>query len=289
MQRVMITGAGGFVGRHVVAALGDDFEIVTPHQGNCRVNLLDPGAPRKVVERAKPDLLIHLAWETEHGRFWTAPSNTLWQTASSELFQAFFECGGVRAVGLGSCAEYDWTNGSGIFAEDAPLAPHTPYGVAKVATSNILREAAQRHSRSHAWGRVFFSFGIGEPTGRLIPLMLKAVLDQTPLDIGPASTVRDFWDVRDLGASIAALALSDVSGPVNLGSGEGISFGDLARMIESIAGVDNLIHPDRRPLGAGEPVSLVPDISKLRRDVSLKPQYNMHRAITEYLRAFRQG
>ncbi len=289
MQRVLITGAGGFIGRHVVAALGDRLDIVTPHQGSCRVNLLDPRAPREVVERVKPDLLIHLAWETEHGRFWTAPSNALWQAASSELFQAFFEGGGVRAVGLGSCAEYDWTTGAENFAEDAPLVPHTPYGAAKVATSNILREAAQRHGRSHAWGRVFFSFGAGEPTGRLIPLMLKAVLDQTPLDIGPASTIRDFWDVRDLGASIASLALSEVDGPVNLGSGEGISFGDLARMIESIAGVENLIHPDRRPLGTGEPMSLVPDVSKLLRDVSFKPQYDVHRAITEYVRAFRRN
>ncbi|MEM6623976.1 MAG: NAD(P)-dependent oxidoreductase [Pseudomonadota bacterium] len=287
MLRVLITGAGGFIGRHVAQALEGKAEVVSAHYQNRRVDLLEAGAATDLIARTRPQILIHLAWETEHGQFWHSAKNVAWQEASTALFETFFATGGTRALGLGTCAEYDWSVGVERLAEDAPLAPHTAYGTAKVATAKALAETAERHDASWAWGRVFFTFGSGEPQRRLVPLMLRAVLDKEVLDVGPGATKRDFWDVRDLGAAIAALAVSDVEGPVNLASGDGFSFSDLAAIIQDLVGASGLIRPDRRELGPGEPLTLVADASRLRNELGFQPTISLKQGLSDYLATMR--
>lgn len=287
MQTILVTGAGGYIGRHVADALAGHGQVVRPVVDGQRIDLLQAGAAREVISRTRPDMLVHLAWETEHGRFWTSPRNKLWEDASSTLFEEFFAAGGQRALGLGSCAEYDWTTGAETFGEMAALAPHTAYGAAKVATATALAETAARHGASWAWGRIFFSFGVGEPPGRLVPLMLGAALKGESLGIGPAETVRDIWDVRNLGAAIAALATLDVEGPVNLASGASVSFGDLARLVEKLAGTEGLIRPDSRPLGPGEPMRLVAKVDRLANDIGFVPKVSLEKGLEEYLGALK--
>lgn len=285
--RIMVTGAGGYIGRHVVASLAGSAEIIPAALDGRRVDLLDAAARRQVIETLRPETLVHLAWVTDHGKFWSSPLNQDWLEASADLFRLFYNNGGHRIVATGSCAEYDWTTGAERFREDAPLAPHTVYGAAKVRAAEVLAQHADEAGAEWAWGRVFFSFGVGEPESRLIPAMLHAARDKSPMGIGPGDTVRDFWPVETLGASIAALALSDVNGPVNLGAGYGTSFADLAKIIEGIAGIDGIIKPDSRPLGTGEPKILVPDTTKLQSEVGFFEQPDLMTALSSYFRALK--
>lgn len=261
--KVLVTGASGFVGRAVCAALAGRAYVMPALADGERADLLDGFHRRRAVEEAEADVLIHLAWVTEHGAFWNSPLNASWGAASDDLFKAFYAAGGKRIVGTGSCAEYDWTTGADRYAESAPLGPHTDYGAAKLRAAAGLARAADRAAKSWAWARIFFAFGPGEPRGRLVPLMLNAVRTREPLEIGPADTVRDFMPVGALGQAIADVALSDIEGPVNTASGKGVSFGALAQMIESIAGTAGLIRPNSRPLGPGEPRMLVADTERL--------------------------
>lgn len=283
--RILVTGSGGYIGRHVVAALAGRAQVLPAAVDDDRANLLDADQRRRMVEALQPEVLIHLAWVTEHGKFWSSPMNTNWLTASTDLFHLFYANGGRRVVATGSCAEYDWTTGADRFAEDAPLAPHTNYGAAKVKTAEALARYAEAANGEWAWGRVFFSFGAGEPEARLIPSMLRAVRDGTEMGIGPGDTVRDFWPVETLGASIAALALSDVRGPVNLGAGIGTSFTSLTSMVEGIAGTAGLIQPDNRPLGAGEPKVLVPGVDRLTNEVGFPTRFDLQSTLSDYYRA----
>ena len=283
--RILVTGAGGYIGRHVVSALEGKADIVPAFLDGMRADLLDGDQRRRLIEGLRPEILIHLAWVTDHGAFWSSPMNAEWLAASEDLFRLFYAHGGRRVVATGSCAEYDWTTGADRFAEDAPLAPHTEYGAAKVKASKTLERLATAANREWAWGRVFFSFGIGEPEKRLIPAMLRAAKDRDPMGIGPGDTVRDFWPVETLGASIAALALSDVQGAVNLGAGDGTSFATLARLIEKIAGSSGVIKPDSRPLGSGEPCILVPDTRRLTTEVGFDDPKDLQTSLSAYYRA----
>src|SRR6185312_10743533 len=116
--RVLLTGGSGFIGSRAIAPLlAAGYEVhalgrrrgaspdVTWHE----LDLLDDRATGRVVADVAAERLLHLAWHTEHGRFWSAPENLDWVAASVRLMRAFAEAGGRRAVIAGTCAEYDWT------------------------------------------------------------------------------------------------------------------------------------------------------------------------------------
>ena len=271
MTTVLIIGAGGFIGRHVaaqVAAAGAmvvDAQAVKPGR---RLDLLDADDRAALIAGTDAEILIHCAWVTEHGRFWTSDLNVAWERASADLFQRFQSAGGRRIIGLGSCAEYDWTTGDERFVEQAPIRPHTLYGAAKARTATGLGRLAEETGISHAWGRIFHLFGPGEPEARLIPLMIRAGLARQPLDCGPGDALRDFWDVRNLGAAIAALAVSATEGAVNLASGSPSRIAGIGAIIEAYFGTEGLLRFNRRPLSPGEPMAIVADTGRLRGELN---------------------
>ncbi len=119
MKRILVTGAGGFVGRHTLDPLrACGFEVhgtmapgeVLDVRGVVEhgVDLLDSHQVRRLFGDVAPSHLLHLAWCTEHGEYWEAPENLDWVAASLTLARAFHEYGGRRMVVAGSCAEYDW-------------------------------------------------------------------------------------------------------------------------------------------------------------------------------------
>ncbi len=74
-------------------------------------DLLDGRETEAVLSRVQPTHLLHFAWYTVPGRYWTAPDNLRWTEASLRLLRAFEAHGGRRVVMAGTCAEYDWRYG----------------------------------------------------------------------------------------------------------------------------------------------------------------------------------
>lgn len=125
VKRVLVTGAGGFVGRHTfnpLRALGFEVHgVLMPGEvlDSCGVithgvDLLDPHEARQLLCDVAPSHLLHLAWCTEHGEYWEAQDNLDWVAASLLLARSFAEHGGKRMVMVGSCAEYSWPTSNGI-------------------------------------------------------------------------------------------------------------------------------------------------------------------------------
>lgn len=270
---VLVTGAGGFVGRQAVAALSTIGFTVhgvgrTPPDDDAviwhRADLLDDAARAALLDEVRPSHLLHLAWETRHGNFWTAPSNPAWVEATLDLLRRFHDSGGDRAVLAGSCAEYDWSTealGHGDCHETAtPRRPATAYGQAKLATFKAASGPGM------AWGRLFLLYGPHEGEARLVPSVIRAMVAGEPATLNEPTAVRDFLHVADAGAGFAALLASDVEGPVNIASGKGVTIADVARMIGAeISTGDNSPSPAR----------LVADVSRLRDEVGFTPRHDL--------------
>jgi nucleoside-diphosphate-sugar epimerase len=297
VSRVLLTGASGFIGRHVTdVLLAQDHEVhavarragvrrerVTWHE----VDLLELGAAEGLAHSLGATELLHLAWYAAPGRFWSAPENERWIDASLRLLRAFGEAGGRRAAFAGTCAEYVW--GERILRErGTPLEPATLYGACKLATHAAATAIARQLGVSLAWGRVFFLYGPGEDPGRLVSGVARGLLAGEEVPTTDGLQQRDFMHVGDVAGAFAALLAGDVTGAVNIASGEAVAVRDLVTMIAREAGALQRVRFGELPLRAGEPPVIVGDSRRLTEEVGFRPAMMLQAGIAETVAWWRE-
>ncbi len=284
-MRILLTGASGFVGRQALAALA-----VSTHEVHAvsrqlppdssgviwhKADLLHTDAPLEIVESVRPDCVLHLAWCVEHGKFWTDPANIDWAAATLKLAQASAASGVRRFVGAGTCYEYDWP-ADGVCNElDTPIRAHTLYDETKDACRHALATLASDAGMSFSWARLFFLYGPYENPGRLVSSVARALLRGEEARCSAGLAIRDFMDVRDAGAALAALASSNVEGPVNIASGAPVSVADLVRRLAQLAERSDLLRLGAIPDRTGEPPRIVADITRLKTEVGFVPTHDL--------------
>jgi nucleoside-diphosphate-sugar epimerase len=256
-------------------------ERVTWH----RADLLESA---DVAAEVAPELLLHLAWYVEPGRYWSAPENVRWVEASLALLRAFAHGPGRRAVLAGTSAEYDWDAVGGRCHErNTPLRPATLYGAAKHGLHSVAERYAEQAGFELAWGRVFFLYGPGEPDGRLVPSVGRGLLAGEPVPTTRGNQIRDFMHVEDVARAFAELADSGVTGAVNVASGEPVTVREVVGELAEAAGRPELIRPGELPDRKGDPPRLVADVSRLRDEVGFTPRVSLAaglRGTLEWLR-----
>jgi nucleoside-diphosphate-sugar epimerase len=272
-MKVLVTGGSGFIGQYCLAQLyrkGYEVHAVSsvPRLSTDSVqwhqaSLLDAAQTRSLVRTLKPSHLLHLAWYTKHGKYWTAPENLDWVKGSLTLLREFSESGGRRLVSAGTCAEYDWNHGVCVEGQ-TPLVPATLYGNYKHAMQLMQSAWCAQNGVSGAWGRVFSLYGPAEYPDRLVASVIRALLRGEVATCGNGSLVRDYSHAEDVASAFVQILDSSMEGPVNIGSGEAISLHDLVEKIALKLEASSLIRY-REPslVPSTEPALLMPDIARL--------------------------
>jgi len=284
MTCVLLTGATGFVGRHISDALRSrriHAHTVARHSlgtdcvsGQHHVaDLLDIAAARELVARVRPSHLVHAAWFAVPGEYWTSSENHRWLEASLELAKAFWSSGGHRFVFVGTCAQYTWSQP--VCREFVtPTVPASLYGQCKQAVESGLELAAAQYGGSAASARLFFPYGTYERPERLVPSVIRCLSRGEVAVCSLGTQARDFIYGRDVGDAIVSLAMSNLEGPVNVASGEALTVRDLATRIGRKMGREELLRFER-PVSSSEPSVLIADVRRLTSDLGWRPKFDI--------------
>lgn len=274
--RLLVTGATGLVGRHVLneAALrGFEVHAVTSNATTLAQSRTDiatwhfadlaaPGEAARLVASVRPTHLIHAAWDTQHGTYWHSAENLTWVAATAELARRFADVGGKRFVLVGTGAEYDWSCGYMIEGR-TPERPGTLYGRCKLAAHHAVHGAAEL-GFSAATGRIFWCYGPHEQPKRFIPYTCRTLAYGGTPKLGSGRQLRDLLHAEDTARAFVTLVEnSSLTGAVNIGGGKPASLGTVANILAQAAGA-----PERSGLGSNQdrpddPVVLLPNVDRL--------------------------
>ncbi len=267
-RTVVLTGATGFVGRQVLRALQARGAAV-----RAVVRAGNAGALGGDVEAvATPDLfaasvewwsgvcagvdtVVHVAWYTEPGKYLTSERNLDCLAGTLCLAQGAARSGVRRFLGIGTCFEYDLAGGA--LSVETPLRPVTPYAAAKAAAFLTLSQWLPLQRIEFCWCRLFYLYGEGEDSRRLVPYLRSKLAAGEPAELTSGAQVRDYLDVREAGRCIASLALGDATGPINVCSGEPVTVRQLAERIADEYGRRDLLKFGARPDNLVDPPYVV--------------------------------
>lgn len=296
-MRALVTGAGGFVGRHLrthLEACGDGVVGLGPGE-ELDVDVLDAGGVVEAMASAEPDVVYHLAARSHVGDSWSDPGRVFRVNAEGTLnvLQAGRTHGVGRVVVVGSADEYGAVGDAGPLGEDAPLRPLTPYGASKVAADSLALQAFLGWGMATLRIRAFNHTGPGQPDRFLVPALARRVVEcerseADEITVGNLEPVRDFTDVRDVVRAYRLLAERGRPGEAyNVCSGTGVTVREVLEKMLALATRpigyridDELVRPVDVPRLVGDP-------AKLHADTGWKPEYPLDRTLAEVLDAWR--
>jgi nucleoside-diphosphate-sugar epimerase len=274
-MRLLIIGAGGFLGRHIRRrARAAGLDVVTAGRSAL------PGSPAHLVAdlaadgpaviatmltEVAPDAVVNCAGATSGPPAALVAANI---EGTYALVTAMLAAGAARLVHLGSAAEYGAAEPGVPVTEQAATRPGAMYGVTKLAGTRIVGTAAAAGLDAVVL-RVFNPVGPGAPAaslpGRLAAELRRALADGTgEVRLGPLDAVRDFVDARDVAdAVLAAVTAGSLPHPVlNVGSGRGVPVRAMVSGLIAASGCPAAVRED------GPAQTRSPDIPWQQADIS---------------------
>jgi len=303
MSRILVTGAGGFVGaavadlaarhQHQVTALvrNPSSPRVLALTGRCSIavaDLADPGAVSAVLDKARPDIIIHSAWEGVGGptRAGDIQLDNIRTTVG--LLDAAIAAGASRFIGIGSQAEYGRHDRR--IDESAATEPFLLYGAAKLSAYHLTRQRAADAGVGFAWLRLFSPYGPGDNPDWLIPSVAAQMLGGQPPRTSPGTQKWDYLHIIDCAQGILAAALADsAQGVFNLSSGRAETVRSIVERIRDLACPGLPLTFGDIPFGPNQIMHLEGDCSRLTAATGWSPRIAIEDGLVTVVDALRQA
>jgi GDP-4-dehydro-6-deoxy-D-mannose reductase len=243
--RALVTGASGFVGRHLMEHLrasGDDVTGCDRADGSCDIG--DRASVTAAIGRARPDVVYHLAGWSDVGSSWGAPLDVFRANAEGTLnvLLSCSEAGVGRVLSVSSADIYGVVTEDELpLDEDAQLRPVTPYAASKVAADYLGLQAWLGRKLPVLRVRAFNHLGPGQSPQFVAPALAERIARNEltgghEIPVGNLSPRRDFTDVRDVVRAYRLLVEHGEPGQAyNICTGEDIAVRDLAERLVALS------------------------------------------------------
>ena len=276
-KRILVTGAGGFVGaavvkaaiaagHEVIALVRNDTSRLTPIANRIslhRVDLADSAAVAALLASAKPEIVIHSAWEGVGGALRSGDIQLDNIRITVALADAAIAAGARKFVGIGSQAEYGRYDRK-LVETDLPQ-PTMLYGAAKLAACHLAAQRCREAGMDFAWLRLFSVYGPGDNANWLIP-STAASLVRGKAPLCTAGTQNwDYLHIDDVADGVLAAATTDrATGVFNLSSGDPVAVRQIVEMLRDFAAPGLTLAFGTIPFGPDQIMHLEGDNGRLR-------------------------
>lgn len=226
-MKILVIG-NGFIGKSIILKLeSEGHEILvfsrSPKEGISSRQVLgdifDFSTSIKVL-RWNPQIIIHTAWITTPGIYRNDPSNHRFSQFTISLTEHILHSEVEHLLVLGTCAEYGHQNlasSAGI----TPISPNTLYAEQKAVTFNSINHLLQESKIRFTWARIFYPYGPFQDEKRLIPYLVRAIKNGSPINLADTSSIYDWISIRDIASAISWIISNETVTELDVGTSFG--------------------------------------------------------------------
>ncbi len=296
-MRALVTGADGFVGRHLTAHLADcGDEVVGTDPSHGGPDLLDADALRDLVGEAAPEAVFHLAGWADVAASWSAPGDVLRVNAEGTLnvLTAARSAGVARVLTVTSADVYGVVAPADLpITEDTPLRPVSPYAASKAAADLVALQAHLGFGQDVVRARSFNHLGPGQGDRFVCSAIASRIAaNETSggdeVAVGDLTPLRDFTDVRDVVRAYRMLAVGGRPGAAyNVCSGVALPVSELAERLLAMAAHPMRLVPDPDLLRPVDVPELRGDPGALAADTGWEPEVDLADTLADVMADWR--
>jgi GDP-4-dehydro-6-deoxy-D-mannose reductase len=317
MKKILITGASGFVGKHLIELLSKEEEnqifgtyLIDKSKASLakfgdklnlrKIDLSDEANVFSMIEEIKPDLIFHLAASTSPAESFNDPKGTIMNNVSTELniLDALKKLNltKTRVLITSSADIYGKVSEENLpINEDCPLNPTNPYAVSKIAQDFLALQYFNAHNIKTIRVRAFNHVGPGQSPAFVVSAFAKKIAEiekteESEITVGNLEAKRDFTDVRDMVKAYVEIIEKGNPGDVyNIGSGKALKISEILDGLVELSNKKITVKVDEKLMRPVDNPELVCDATKIGKTINWVPEIPINKTLEDTLNYWREN